>query len=202
MKFIPNITNKHAQRYFCQEATVASVCSHGEKLPQQDGLPGVVQRWPASRSCPGQRRPHVNSDRRQAVHRGKIDPGVDELPRDHVNRPKVVFALHQLVKRNVAKCILNRAPVRTGNASSGTIFVLEQDSSAALLKVEHDVSDRFLKRSGPSLNTFVGVKITTALLIGGEFEATTTGSRFDSNTTQRSLFSLLSFLERVGWRAC
>ena len=71
------------------------------------------------------------------MQRGKIDPEVDELPRDHVNRPKVVFALYQLVKRNVAKCVLNRAPVRTGNASSRTIFVNEQDSSAALLKVEN-----------------------------------------------------------------
>ena len=99
------------------------------------------------------------------MHRGKIDPGVDVLPRDHVNRPKVVFALYQLVKRNVSKCVLNRAPVRTGNASSGTSFVPEQDSSAVLLKVEHIVSDRILKRSGPSLNTFVGVKITTDFLL-------------------------------------
>ena len=42
---------------------------------------------------PGQRKTHVNSYRRQTVHRGKVDPGVSELPRgnelsrDHVNRP-------------------------------------------------------------------------------------------------------------------
>ena len=41
----------------------------------------------------GQRKTHVNSYRRQTVHRGKVDPGVSELPRgnelsrDHVNRP-------------------------------------------------------------------------------------------------------------------
>ena len=40
-----------------------------------------------------QRKTHVNSYRRQTVHRGKVDPGVSELPRgnelsrDHVNRP-------------------------------------------------------------------------------------------------------------------
>ena len=43
----------------------------------------------------GQRKTHVNSYRRQTVHRGKVDPGVSELPqgnelsRDHVNRPLV-----------------------------------------------------------------------------------------------------------------
>ena len=43
--------------------------------------------------APGQRKTHVNSYRRQTVHRGKVDPGVSELPRgkelsrDHVNRP-------------------------------------------------------------------------------------------------------------------
>ena len=136
----------------------------------------------------GQRKIHVNSDRRQAVHQGKVDPEIDELPLDHVNRPKVVFTLYRIAKQNVAKCVSNRAPVHTGNASSGTTFVLEQDCSAALLKVEHIVSDRFSKRSGSNLNTFVKVKITTGLLIG-ESETTTTGSRFKPNETQHSLFS-------------
>ena len=35
----------------------------------------------------------------------------------------------------------NRAPVHTGNANSGTIFVPEQDCSDALLKVERIVLD-------------------------------------------------------------
>ena len=35
--------NEHAQDYSCPEATFA-FCSHGEKLPRQGGLPGVVQR--------------------------------------------------------------------------------------------------------------------------------------------------------------
>ena len=64
-------------------------------------------------------------------------------------------------------------------------LVPEQDCSVALLKVEHIVLDRLSK---PSLNTFVEVKITTGLLIS-EFEATATGSRFNPNATQRSLFS-------------
>ena len=41
----------------------------------------------------GQRKTHVNRYWHQTVHRGKVDPGVSELPwgnelsRDHVNRP-------------------------------------------------------------------------------------------------------------------
>ena len=92
-KFIPNINNEHAQDYSCPRATFA-FCSHGEKLPRQGGLPGVVQRVnPPLEVAPGQRKTHVNSYRRQTVHRGKVDPGVSELPRgnelsrDHVNRP-------------------------------------------------------------------------------------------------------------------
>ena len=43
--------------------------------------------------APGQREIHVNSYRRQTIHRGKVEPGVSELPRgnevsrEHVNRP-------------------------------------------------------------------------------------------------------------------
>ena len=43
VKFIPNINNEHVQDYSCPGATFA-FCSHGEKLPRQGGLPGVVQR--------------------------------------------------------------------------------------------------------------------------------------------------------------
>ena len=37
--------------------------------------------------APGQWKSDVNSYRRQTMHRGKVDPGVSELSRDHVNRP-------------------------------------------------------------------------------------------------------------------
>ena len=46
-----------------------------------------------SQSCPGPMKTHVNSYRRQTVHRGKVDPGVselpldNELPRNQMNRP-------------------------------------------------------------------------------------------------------------------
>ena len=42
-KFILNVNNEHAQDYSCPGATFA-FCSHGEKLPRQGRLPGVVQR--------------------------------------------------------------------------------------------------------------------------------------------------------------
>ena len=87
MKFIPNIDNEHAQDYSCPGTNFAS-CSHGAKLPRQGGLLGVVQRETRlSKLPPGQRKTHVNSNRRQTVHRGKVDPGVSESPGDHVNRP-------------------------------------------------------------------------------------------------------------------
>ena len=46
---------------------------------------------------PRQRKTHVSSYRRQTVHRGKVVPGVSELPRckelsrDHVNRPLITM---------------------------------------------------------------------------------------------------------------
>ena len=55
-KFILNIKNEHAQDYSCPGATFA-FCSHGEKLPQQGGLPGVVQMGNAPLEvAPGQRK--------------------------------------------------------------------------------------------------------------------------------------------------
>ena len=42
-KFIPNINNEHTQDYSCPRATFA-FCSHGETLPWQGLLLGVVQR--------------------------------------------------------------------------------------------------------------------------------------------------------------
>ena len=55
--------------------------------------------------APGQRKTHVNSYRRQTVHRGKVDPGVNELPRgnelsrDHVNRPLVLNGITETCQR-------------------------------------------------------------------------------------------------------
>ena len=91
-KFILNINNEHAQGYSCPGATFA-FCSHREKLPRQGGIPGVPQRVTRLSKLPRGNEKLVNSYRRQTVHRGKVNPGVIELPRgnelsrDHVNRP-------------------------------------------------------------------------------------------------------------------
>ena len=85
-KFILNINNEREQDYSCPGAR--------EKLPLQGRLPGVVQ-WVTrlSKLPRGKGQIHVNSYRRQIMHRGKVDPGVSELPRgnelsrEHVNRP-------------------------------------------------------------------------------------------------------------------
>ena len=56
------------------------------------GYPVLYNGYPPLEVAPGQQKTHVNSYRRQTMHRGKVDPGVSELPRgnelsrDHVNR--------------------------------------------------------------------------------------------------------------------
>ena len=58
------------------------------------------------------------------------------------------------------KCT-NRASVHTRNAAFEAVSAAEQYCSAPLLRVERSVSDRFLKRSELSLNTFIGAEIAT-----------------------------------------
>ena len=63
------------------------------------------------------------------------------------------------------KCT-GRAFVHTRNAAFEAVSAPEQYCSAPLLKVERSVSDRFLRRSESSLNTFIGAKIATEPRIG------------------------------------
>ena len=72
-----------------------------------------------------------------------------------------MFTLCRIVKRNVAGSVRNRASVHTRNAAFEGVSAPEQYCSAPLLKVERSVSDRFLKRSDSSLNTFIGAEIAT-----------------------------------------
>ena len=91
--FIPDINNEHAQDYSCPGATFA-FCSHRRKVTSARRVTWccTTGNLPLEVAL-GQRQTHVNSYRRQTVHRGKVDPGVSELPRgnelsrDHVNRP-------------------------------------------------------------------------------------------------------------------
>ena len=64
-------------------------------------------------------------------------------------------------ERSVAESVPDRASVHTRNAAFEAVSAPEQYCSAPLLKVERSVSDRFLKRSESSLNTFIGAEIAT-----------------------------------------
>ena len=79
---------------------------------------------------------------------------------------KAMFTLYRIVKRSVAESVPDRASVHTGNAAFEAVSAPEQYCSAPLLKVERSVSDRFLRRSESSLNTFIGAEIATEPRIG------------------------------------
>ena len=72
-----------------------------------------------------------------------------------------MFTLYRIVKRSVAESVPDRASVHTRTAAFEAVSAPEQYCSAPLLKVERSVSDRFLRRSESSLNTFIGAEIAT-----------------------------------------
>ena len=72
-----------------------------------------------------------------------------------------MFTLYRTVKRSDAERVPDRASVHTRNTAFEAVAAPEQYCSAPLLKVERSVSDRFLRRSGSSLNTFIGAEIAT-----------------------------------------
>ena len=77
------------------------------------------------------------------------------------NHLKAMFTLYRIVKRSVTERVPDRASVHTRNAAFEAVSAPEQYCSAPLLKVERSVSDRFLKRSESSVNTFIGTEIAT-----------------------------------------
>ena len=79
---------------------------------------------------------------------------------------KVVFTLYRIVKRSIEESVPDRTSVHTRNVAFEAVSVQKQYCFAPLLKVEHSVSDRFLKRSESSLNTFIGAEIATEPRIG------------------------------------
>ena len=72
-----------------------------------------------------------------------------------------MFTLYRTVKRSVTESVLDGASVHTKNAGFEAVSAPEQYCSAPLLKVERSVSNRFLKRSESSVNTFIGAEIAT-----------------------------------------
>ena len=79
-----------------------------------------------------------------------------------------MFTLYRIVKRSVAESVPDRASVHTRNAAFEAVSAPEQYSSAPLLKVESSVTDRFLKRSKSSLNTFIGAEISAEPHFGND----------------------------------
>ena len=65
------------------------------------------------------------------------------------------------MERSFTESVPDRASVHTRNAAFEAFSALEQYCSDPLLKVERSVSDRFLKRSESSLDTFIGAEIAT-----------------------------------------
>ena len=72
-----------------------------------------------------------------------------------------MFTQYRIVKRSVVESVPDMASVYTRNAAFEAVSTPEQYCSAPLLKVEHSVSDRFLRRSESSLNTFIGAEVAT-----------------------------------------
>ena len=76
-----------------------------------------------------------------------------------------MFTLYRTVKRSVAESVPDRTSVHTRNAAFEAVSPQEQNCSAPLLKVEHSVSDRFLKRFESSLNTLSEQKLQRNLVL-------------------------------------
>ena len=74
---------------------------------------------------------------------------------------KAMFTLYRIVKQSITESVPDRASVHTRNAVFEAVSAPEHCCSAPLLKVERSVSDRFLKRSESSVNTFIGAEIAT-----------------------------------------
>ena len=82
-----------------------------------------------------------------------------------------MFTLYRIVKRSVTESVSDRASVYTRNAAFEAVSAPEQYCSALLLKVERSVSDRFLKRSESSMNTFIGAEIATEPRFGNNLQS-------------------------------
>ena len=86
---------------------------------------------------------------------------LDKMSNSQTKKCWAMFTLYRIVKRSVAESVPDSASVHTRNAAFEAVSAPEQYCSAPLLKVERSVSDRFLKRSESSLNTFIGAEIAT-----------------------------------------
>ena len=88
------------------------------------------------------------------------------IPQEINHNSEAMFKLYPIVKWSIAESVPDRASVHNKNAAFEAVSAPEQYCSAPLLKVERSGSDRFLKRSESSLNTFIGTAIATEPLFG------------------------------------
>ena len=77
-----------------------------------------------------------------------------------------MFTLYRIVKWSIAESVPDRASVHTRNATFEAVSAPEQYCSTPLLQVECSLSDRFLRWSESSLNTFIGAEIATEPCFG------------------------------------
>ena len=96
-----------------------------------------------------------------SLTRGTISRGLLKWKLELHTTFEAMFTLYRIVKRSDAESVPDRASVHTKNAAFEAVSAPEQYCSAPLLKMERSVSDRFLKRSESSLNTFIGAEIAT-----------------------------------------
>ena len=82
------------------------------------------------------------------------------------NEAMAMFTLYRTVKRSVTEGVPDMASLHTRNAAFEAVSAPEQYCFPPLLKVERSVSDRFLKQSESSVNTFIGAKIATESRFG------------------------------------
>ena len=76
-----------------------------------------------------------------------------------------MFTLYRIVKQSVTESVPDRASGHTRNAAFEAYSAPKQYCSAPLLKVECSVSDRFLKWSKSSMNSFIEQKLQRNLVL-------------------------------------
>ena len=75
---------------------------------------------------------------------------------------EAMFTLYQIAKRSVAESVPARTSVHSRDAAFKAFLLWNSTAPLTpLLKVEHSILDRFLKRSESSLHTFIGAEIAT-----------------------------------------
>ena len=98
---------------------------------------------------------------RASVHTRNAAFEAVSAPEQYCSAPLFKGHVHTVPDSETERLRKCTASVHTRNAGFVAVSAPEQYCFAPLLKVQHSVSDRFLKRSESSLNTFIGAEIAT-----------------------------------------